>query len=850
MRFALLALLIFALATAASAAPEPLERRLRFSARTAPDALKWQRACRAKLFALMMGGGQPARVPLAPQVLRREVAGNGSYVLEEVTIQSLPGRRAHLWVASPTVRRGRLPVVLAIHGHGGTGEEIVRGQSLYWYGKALAEMGYVVVAPDVGQHDLQHPDWTLMGERTWDSMRALDYAETRPDADKSRMAVCGLSLGGETTMYVGAMDTRLKAVDASGWLTTVANMRNGHCTCYDFPGLATHFDFSDIFGCIAPRPLVCEIGEKERAPGGFPVAIARPAFEEVRRVYQVFGAEEQAEVHIHPGPHVFVGNHFWPRLQAAIGKPAPWAATPKPAAEALRRAEVYRRAVAGAVGVLDGWMAVRDPKLGMVPRQVNEPVWAPSDNGADLMPFLFIAEHFTGHGRRDDLLAMLKQEQRITNRVGVLPDWRSFKTGTWVHPQVDVNRLIFCAAEYCKDGLMPMTEAMGRGPWTERMEELLDAIDEKAPVQTAFGRIPAVDTEVNGDLLQTLGRMHFLTGDARHLERALRIADAYCLEVIPGGGGIPAYRWDFAAHKATNDTFNLNDHGNEIILGLAETYIAAKAARPEKARQYKPALDQMFARLLDKARNADGLWVNLVDASTGKVRVASTPDTWGYALCAVAAYGDASGNAALTAEAEKALAALASPAYLTWSGADSYADSIEGAILLYRRFRSPVIERWLETVVPVFVAHQQPSGIVEAWYGDGNFARTALMEAFRCSQGAYCLPWKPMLGCGAVAERNGLRVVVTSGEEWSGKLLLDTQRHKAMHLPSDYPRLNHWPEWFTVTPGAMYRVTVGSRKPATMDGAALAAGLPLAVHAGKPITVRVEPLAVAGDGGR
>ena len=36
---------------------------------------------------------------------------------------------------------------------------------------------------------------------------------------------------------------------------------------------------------VAPRPLVLEIGEKERAPGGFPVTIARPAFEEIRAAF-------------------------------------------------------------------------------------------------------------------------------------------------------------------------------------------------------------------------------------------------------------------------------------------------------------------------------------------------------------------------------------------------------------------------------------------------------------------------------------------------------------------------------------------------------------------------------------
>ena len=71
-------------------------------------------------------------------------------VLEELTLQTLPDRRAHVWLARPRQPKGKVGAVLAINGHGGSGEEIVRGLSLYWYGRALIEMGYVVIAPDVG----------------------------------------------------------------------------------------------------------------------------------------------------------------------------------------------------------------------------------------------------------------------------------------------------------------------------------------------------------------------------------------------------------------------------------------------------------------------------------------------------------------------------------------------------------------------------------------------------------------------------------------------------------------------------------------------------------------------------
>lgn len=827
----------------AGGAASPEARALRYTPRSPSATRAWQATCRRKLFELMMGGKQPDRCPLNAQVIQRVDVPGAPYTLEEVTIQSLPDRRAHLWVATPRLRSGRRPAVLAIHGHGGTGAQIVRGESLYWYGKALAEMGYVVIAPDVGSHDLQHRNWCLMGERVWDCIRALDYAETRPDVDPRRMAVCGLSLGGETTMYVAAMDLRLRAVCSSGWLTTVANMRNGHCPCYDFPGLAEHFDFADIFGCIAPRPLVCEIGQKETAPGGFPVSIAEPAFQEVRAVYRAFGAEDQAHLTIHPGGHVFVGYDFWPVLKKAIGTPEPYARARSAAEECRQRGQMYDRAMAAAVGVLKGWWAIRDPRLGLLPRTVKEPVWAPNDNAADLMPFLFLTEHYTAAGFDSELRKLLADEQRLTNRVGVLPDWFSFERQTWVYPDADMRRLIFGAAEYCKDGLMPMTEAMGRGPWTDRMLELLDAILQSAPVATDYGRLPADDTEVNGDLLQTLGRVYAMTGQQRYLDGLLTIADAYCFEVIPSNGGIPAHRWDFARHAPIADTFNLNDHGNEIVLGLAEAYIAARRLRPERAARYEPSLDLMFTRLLKECRNPDGLWLNVVQASTARPVNRSTPDTWGYALCGVLAYAEAAGRPEMRDAVEKALKALDKPVYLSWNGADSYADAIEGAILLRNHIPSPTLDRWICDILPLFFAYQQETGIVEGWYGDGNFARTALMAALYASQGAYCRPWIVGLECGAVPTKDGLRVRLACERDWQGKLMFDSPRHRqAIRLESDYPRLNKWPEWFTVEPEGTYRLRISGQPARQVRGDELAAGIAIAVHAHEPLLIQVERL--------
>lgn len=815
-------------------------RRMRFIAHTPAEARRWQTQARQKLFELMMGGGQPPRVPLNPHSMRRIEVPAGRYVLEEINLQTLPDRRVHAWLAVPQKVSGKLPAVLALHGHGGTGEQVVKGEGLYWYGRVLAEMGYVVLAPDIGSHDLQHENWSLMGERVWDCLRCIDYLVSLPQVDARHIGVVGLSLGGETTMYVAALDERVKIACSSGWLTTVENMKNGHCPCWNFPGLEEHFDFADIFTCVAPRVLICELGEQERAPGGFPISIARQPAEEIAQAYRVLRAEGNFHLDTHPGGHVFRGNRWWMALPQVLGAAPPWRGERVTVRECLRRGEIARRAFLRALGVLDGWWAIRDKRTDLLPRRTDQRVWAPNDNAADLVPFLYLTAHFLAPERLSDIQRVFDSERTLTNRLGVLPDWYDLEKGVFVYPEVDIRRLVFGAAEYCKDGLLPMTEVMGKGWWTERMTELVDAIFEHAPVRSEWGNLPADDTEVNGEMLQVLSRLFAMTRDERYLRWAERIGDAYCFEVIPRNGGLPAHRWDFAAHKPLNDVLSLNDHGNEIIGGLSEMYLMVREANPARARRYERPLRQMFERLLEKARNDDGLWYGLLTASTAEVRNRAVPDTWGYALSGVYTFGVAAGDERCIEAARSALEHIYQPQYLLWEGADSFADSIEGALLLLNRLPVASGFRWMEAALPHFLGKQREDGIVEGWYGDGNTARTLLMAALYYTQGIVPRPWRADLRVGGVREGNRLTVALTAGQEWQGVLLFDRPRHREhLRLAVNYPRLNEFPEWFTVDTNNTYRVRT-ARQERRLSGEELVRGLPVSMRQRQTVVVTVE----------
>ena len=61
-----------------------------------------------------------------------------------------------------------------------------------------------------------------------------------------------------------------------------------------------------------------------------------------------------------------------------------------------------------------------------------------------------------------------------------------------------------------------------------------------------------------------------------------------------------------------------------------------------------------------------------------------------------------------------------------------------------------------------------------------------------------------------------------------------------MHLPEDYPRINQFPEWFTVEKGARYGITIQGKPVEALSGERLIAGLSVEVAPGTPLVVEIN----------
>ena len=199
---------------------------------------------------------------------------------------------------------------------------------------------------------------------------------------------------------------------------------------------------------------------------------------------------------------------------------------------------------------------------------------------------------------------------------------------------------------------------------------------------------------------------------------------------------------------------------------------------------------------------------------------------------------------------QRALKAVAkNPAYLDdpeGSGrnykSNAYADALESAIVFLNRI--PLAETFeaVDAVILRYLRRQREDGIIEYWHGDGNYVRTALMYALMKSQGCWLESWREDLSLGAVKQGDALLLTLDSQTPWQGRLRFDRPRHRVhFHMPINYPRLNEFPEWFTVEQDALYQVRAGART-TVYCGGQLVEGIPLRSDGSETVIITIQRL--------
>jgi hypothetical protein len=493
-----------------------------------------------------------------------------------------------------------------------------------------------------------------------------------------------------------------------------------------------------------------------------------------------------------------------------------------------RSEEVFRRTRK----MMNAWLAYADPRTLLLPDHIpgytrsKRPMdlYTPHNSGADNYPYLVATAYFTDRalyeGRMRD---MLRNEIRYTDTGGGIPGNLELKTGKLGPPS------LFGAAEYAKDGLLAVTELLGRTPWFYRMADITAAVMEAGQVPSAYGNLPDTGAELNGDVLQSLVRLAAMTGDRRFLEWAERIGDAYVEEILPRNHDLPGYTWDFQKHEGP-DRMRLRDHGNEIVVGLTLLHALETARGLPRGERWRAPIGRMLDRILASA-NPDGMLYDDIRASDLQPREQRLSDNWGYVYGAVYTYYMVTGETRFRDAVRRVLTNLPKYRGHDWENGshDGYADAIESALYLVAKEPVPEAISWIESETKTLMAFQQADGTIERWYGDGNWSRTLLLYAMWKTQGCHLDGWEEGVKLGAVRDGKRLLVSLEAPAAWKGRLRFDHARHRRdLNFDRDYVRLNEWPEWFTVDENRLYRVTDDKGAEHVRLGSELKAGLDVA----------------------
>lgn len=288
---------------------------------TLADWTRQRETFRAQLREMLGLMPYPEKTDMKPTITGR--VEHEEFYVEKLHYQSMPGLYVTGNVYVPKNLQGRAPAILYVCGH----SRVVEGKISYGnkttyqhHGAWFARHGYVCLTIDTIQlgelEGLHHGTYregmwwwnsrgyTPVGVEAWNSIRALDYLQSRADVDGEKLGMTGRSGGGSYTWYTAALDERVKvAVPVAG----ITDLRNhvvdgcvaGHCDCMYLVN-TYRWDYAKLAAMLAPRPLLISNSDKDAI---FPLDGVVRLHRDVARIYKLHNAADKLGLLITEGPH-------------------------------------------------------------------------------------------------------------------------------------------------------------------------------------------------------------------------------------------------------------------------------------------------------------------------------------------------------------------------------------------------------------------------------------------------------------------------------------------------------------------------------------------------------------------
>lgn len=263
----------------------------------------------------------PERGELRPVVTKRQE--RDGIAVENLHFQSSPGLYVTANFYTPAKVEKKLPTVLYVCGH-----SLIKTNGISYGNKVgyqhhgiwFARHGYACLVIDTiqlgeieGIHHGTYREgmwwWNSRGyssaaAEAWNSIRALDYLETRPEVDKEKFAVTGRSGGGAYSWSLIALDPRVKVAAPVAGITDLRNhvidgTVEGHCDCMFFVN-TYGWDYPALAALAAPRPLLIVNTDSDTI---FPLDGVIRTHKKVADIYASLKASPKLGLVIGPGGH-------------------------------------------------------------------------------------------------------------------------------------------------------------------------------------------------------------------------------------------------------------------------------------------------------------------------------------------------------------------------------------------------------------------------------------------------------------------------------------------------------------------------------------------------------------------
>ena len=268
-----------------------------------------------------------------------KTAGGFEYKRMLWNISTAEGLIMPVYMLVPKNNGNGIPAI-AVHCHGSDGkngmvgmisEELYKNSARFTFTYAfdMLEKGYTVFCPDIlgsgsrksisinrlKESDCSVLNFTLMalgmnlqGVIIWELKKLIDFIQTM-DLDMEKLVCVGFSGGGLETLWLAAMDDRVKTAYISGYFHSLKMtlLQSNFCGCNFINDLWSIIDLDILAELAAPKKLYIETGREDKLNGDDDLKNVYQLVENVKNIYEKYFNAEDFKFAVCSGGHRWYG---------------------------------------------------------------------------------------------------------------------------------------------------------------------------------------------------------------------------------------------------------------------------------------------------------------------------------------------------------------------------------------------------------------------------------------------------------------------------------------------------------------------------------------------------------------